>query len=441
MEKYDVSIIVPVYNREKLIQPCIDSINAQTYDRKKWEVIFVDDCSSDKSCEVIERGIDKGINYRIIRRVVPSGNASAPRNEGIKSSLAKYVYFLDTDDFICPELLKNGVEIATKNDSDIVYFKLERNKRKNVVRPFLIPIVDKADIAINHLMRTLVVFKMFKKSMLLQNDILFDVTVNVYEDNLFAALALLYAENVSILADRDYYFATLHQENHLSRQKQTLDKAFQMYSVTLQKLYCANRDLEFKRKFYNALLIRCVEHLRDTYRKNSAENKELNAIFSLCSAMFNLHKEMLDISQIYENEKLLVLTLIAGDIKYFFELSRAGTSKLYLDLESFMRKTFEMKGSFMKAWIYANKIIVLDFLFKDKRIAFDIEVDEKKEECKVWLFCRNDSSYLNFLQGYEVKENKILIDKNKIKNKQIIANKIEMILNKITKGQDNDSCK
>ncbi|MBR2148276.1 MAG: glycosyltransferase family 2 protein, partial [Campylobacter sp.] len=108
--QYDVSIIVPVHNREKLIIPCIKSINAQTYDKAKWEVIFVDDGSTDKSVEAIESLIDKKINYRIIKREIPSGNASAPRNEGIKASRAKYVFFLDSDDYIHPELLKNGCE-------------------------------------------------------------------------------------------------------------------------------------------------------------------------------------------------------------------------------------------------------------------------------------------------------------------------------------------
>ncbi|HED6130499.1 TPA: glycosyltransferase family 2 protein, partial [Campylobacter coli] len=68
--KYDISIIVPVYNRENLIKPCINSINAQTLDKSRWEVIFVDDASTDRSIEVIEELIDKNINYKIIKREV-----------------------------------------------------------------------------------------------------------------------------------------------------------------------------------------------------------------------------------------------------------------------------------------------------------------------------------------------------------------------------------
>ena len=109
MEKYNVSIIVPVYNRENLIKPCIKSINAQTYDKSKWEVIFVDDASTDKSIEIIESLIDENINYRILKRPVASGNASAPRNEGIKASSSEYVFFLDSDDYVDSQLLENDL--------------------------------------------------------------------------------------------------------------------------------------------------------------------------------------------------------------------------------------------------------------------------------------------------------------------------------------------
>ena len=145
MEQYDVSIIVPVYNREEIIKPCIESINSQTYDKSKWEVIFVDDASTDNSINTIESLIDKSINYRILKRPIGSGNASAPRNEGIKASSSKYVFFLDSDDYIDSELLENGMAMALKNDSDIVYVKLGGPRGTNK-RAFRKAFVDDADI-------------------------------------------------------------------------------------------------------------------------------------------------------------------------------------------------------------------------------------------------------------------------------------------------------
>lgn len=429
--KYDISIIVPVYNRENLIKPCINSINAQTLDKSRWEVIFVDDASTDRSIEVIEELIDKNINYKIIKREVPSGNASAPRNEGIKASLGKYVFFLDSDDYIDSKLLENGINIALKNDSDIVYFKMELNARTVTKRPFKHPIVDKADIEKNHLMRTLRIFKMFKTKMLRENNILFDVTVNVCEDMLFGATALLYAKNISILADRDYYFASLHDEPHLSKKKMTLEKLFHIYFYTIQSLYCSNRDINFKIKFYNALLIRCVEHLRDICKKDKINNENLIRIFSFASDLFNLHKEMFELKQIYENERLLVLLFLSKDFKTFFELSN--NSKILQDFCQKIEKEFE-KG-FNKAWIFENKMVVLDFILNDNRIAFDIEINEKTQNVKIWMFCRNDKEYLKKLLkiGLEIKENnKILIFSNKDEKLLESIKNIKSFLGKIT---------
>ncbi|HEB9315004.1 TPA: glycosyltransferase family 2 protein [Campylobacter coli] len=407
--KYDISIIVPVYNRENLIKPCINSINAQTLDKSRWEVIFVDDASTDRSIEVIEELIDKNINYKIIKREVPSGNASAPRNEGIKASLGKYVFFLDSDDYIDSKLLENGINIALKNDSDIVYFKMELNSRVVVKRPFKNAFVDKADIEKNHLMRTLVVFKFFKVSMLKENNILFDTTINVAEDNLFAGLALICAENISILADRDYYFASLHDEPHLSKKKMTLEKLFHIYFYILQSLYCSNRDINFKIKFYNALLIRCIERLRDICKKNKINNENLIRIFSFASDLFNIHKEMFDLKQIYENEKLLVLLFLSKDFKAFFELSNG--SKVLRDFCQKIEKEFEKEKGFNKAWIFENKMVVLDFILNDNKIAFDIEINEKTQNVKIWMFCRNDSKFFETYNGniLEKKDNKLLI--------------------------------
>lgn len=404
--KYDVSIIVPVYNRENLIKPCINSINAQTLDKSRWEVIFVDDASTDRSVEVIEELIDKNVNYRIIKREIPSGNASAPRNEGIKASLGKYAFFLDSDDYIDSKLLENGINIALKNDSDIVYFKMELNSRTVTKRPFKHPVVDKADIEKNHLMRTLRIFKLFKVDMLRENNILFDVTVNVHEDMLFGVTALLYAKNISILADRDYYFASLHDEPHLSKKKMTLEKLFHIYFYAIQILYCSNRDINFKIKFYNALLIRCVEHLRDICKKDKINNENLIRIFSFASDLFNIHKEMFELKQIYENEKLLVLLFLSKDFKAFYKASEA----LKMLLEA-LKKAFEKMEGFQKAWIYDGKIAVLDFVCRGHRIAFDVELNEKSKEIKVWMFCRDNVKFFENEQkrALKVNGNKLLV--------------------------------
>lgn len=407
--KYDVSIIVPVYNRENLIKACINSINAQTLDKSRWEVIFVDDASTDRSVEVIEELIDKNVNYKIIKREVPSGNASAPRNEGIKASLGRYVFFLDSDDYIDSKLLENGINIALKNDSDIVYFKIKGINRHATPRPFKRPIVDNADIFKDHLFRTLAPIKMFKTATIKDNNILFDVSIKRREDQLFCALVILYSKNISILADRDYYFAIYHDgEQHLSRSKCSLAILEQAYINLLWMLSCSKKELEFKVKFYNGLIIRYVETFRDSCRKKDINN-ELEIIYKSACSYFNMFKHLLRINQIYKNEQILVLTFLSGDFKAFFELSNG--SKVLRDFCQKIEKEFEKEKGFNKAWIFENKIVVLDFILNDNRIAFDIEINEKTQNVKIWMFCRNDSKFFETYNGniLEKKDNKMLI--------------------------------
>ncbi|MCW3184594.1 glycosyltransferase [Escherichia coli] len=135
--EFDISIIVPVFNREQLIVNCIKSINSQTLNKSRFEVIFIDDSSTDKSSAVIEYHISPDINWHIVRRKIPSGNASTPRNEGIKAAKGRYIFFLDSDDTIHSDLLLDGIQIADKNNSDIVYFKQTSSTGRGIpVRAF-----------------------------------------------------------------------------------------------------------------------------------------------------------------------------------------------------------------------------------------------------------------------------------------------------------------
>ena len=367
MQKYDVSIIVPVYNREKLIKPCIESINAQTYDKSKWEVIFVDDASTDNSIDTIEALIDKSINYRVLKRPIGSGNASAPRNEGIKASLSKYIFFLDSDDYVDHQLLENGMAMALKNDSDIVYVKLGGPRGTNK-RSFRREFVDSADILDHHLMRSLRIFKFHKVSMLKNNKILFNPNIDVFEDMLFSCVCLSLSEKNSILADKEYYFLESHDEGHLSHVKMNLSSVMDMFLSGLNSI-ALSKNLN-KSKLYNAWTIKIVERFKVICNRSSIDDKEVRKLFNLTSSNFNIYKDLFDLSQIYENEKLLTLLFLAGDFKEFHKL--ANESKVLKSIQKDIQEEFEKKSGFSRAWIFKNKVIVLDFTLEANKIAFDL---------------------------------------------------------------------
>ena len=96
IEKPLISIIVPVYNVERYIDACLDSIKQQTY--KNSEIILVEDCSTDNSNQIIQAHLaDQRI--RIIQHKV-NGGLSAARNTGMQAATGEYMMFVDSDDLI-----------------------------------------------------------------------------------------------------------------------------------------------------------------------------------------------------------------------------------------------------------------------------------------------------------------------------------------------------
>lgn len=434
MEKYDVSIIVPVYNRENLIKPCIESINSQTYDKSKWEVIFVDDASKDKTIETIETLIDKNINYRILKRPIGSGNASAPRNEGIKASLGKYVFFLDSDDYVDSQLLENGMAIALKNDSDIVYVKVKALGRHMTAKSFSKGNVDDANPVKDHIVRTLAPFKFVKREILSNNNILFIPSIVKAEDQIFFIQSLSKSKKVSILADKEYYFQQAHDGEHLSKAKLTLDCFIETIMIPLNSIYMSEINKEKKIMLYNAWLLRSVERIRDFTKKIHINNQEFRSMFQLASNYFNIHKELFDISQIYENEKILTLLFMSGDFKEFHKISNE--SKVLKALQKTLQKEFTHETGFSKAWLFGNKVAVLDFNLSNNKIAFDIEVDEKKKLLKVWMFSRNNQNSLEVLEkkALKIEQNKLLIFDNMLDKENEAITKIKAYLKEVKNG-------
>lgn len=97
-----VSVIVPIYNGEQYINSCVKSVLKQTY--TDYELILIDDGSEDRSREICERLCEKDKRIRLILQ--EHKGVSAARNTGIDASTGKYLFFLDSDDIIHPQLLE-----------------------------------------------------------------------------------------------------------------------------------------------------------------------------------------------------------------------------------------------------------------------------------------------------------------------------------------------
>ena len=116
MNKEKISVIVPIYNVEKYLAECIDSIIGQTY--KNIEIILVDDCSKDSSGKIADEYAIKDDRIKVIHK--PNGGLSDARNAGMEIATGDYLMFVDSDDYLFPnscEVLLNKIQ---KEDADYV---------------------------------------------------------------------------------------------------------------------------------------------------------------------------------------------------------------------------------------------------------------------------------------------------------------------------------
>ena len=112
----DISIIVPVYNVEKYLNKCVESIIENTY--KKIEIILVDDGSTDKSGEMCDELSERDSRIKVIHKL--NGGLSSARNAGLEIATGEYISFVDSDDYIAPIMYERMMDAAIKNNADII---------------------------------------------------------------------------------------------------------------------------------------------------------------------------------------------------------------------------------------------------------------------------------------------------------------------------------
>lgn len=121
MYNKDISIIVPVYNVELYIEDCLQSALCQNF--KDYEIICVDDASTDDSSQILQKYAASNSKIKIFTHSQNRG-LSVARNTGLKNAQGKYIMFLDSDDMIAPNACAELFYAAEKNQVDIVYYDM-----------------------------------------------------------------------------------------------------------------------------------------------------------------------------------------------------------------------------------------------------------------------------------------------------------------------------
>ncbi|MFE9442742.1 glycosyltransferase family 2 protein [Streptomyces sp. NPDC006602] len=199
-----VSVIIPVYNPGKYIKPCVDSLLRQTLPADEFEVLFVDDGSTDDTPAELDALAKEHPHFRVIH-IPNSGWPGKPRNIGVSEAAGEYVQFLDQDDYLASDALRRMYDMGHRNGSDIVIGKVASNFRGVPHGVFRVD-REKCSLKDAPLYDSLTPHKMFRVEFLRENNIAYPEGKRRLEDQLYMMEAYFPAKVVSILGSYTCYY-------------------------------------------------------------------------------------------------------------------------------------------------------------------------------------------------------------------------------------------
>ncbi len=215
-DKIDVSIIIPVYNVERYIAECLDSVMAQQT-ACHIECFVVDDCGTDNSMSIAREliGNYRGqIDFNIITRE-KNGGLSAARNSGISAARGKYIYFLDSDDVITPDCIDSLMDRAKRHPSaQIIVGNFQTFPQRDVYRHLSLEGKKFPDYSDDvRWIRSIFLSKfpvtswnkLIKRNFILQNNLYFKEGI-LHEDNHWQAQAYHMIESIAVVNRVTYLY-------------------------------------------------------------------------------------------------------------------------------------------------------------------------------------------------------------------------------------------
>ncbi|MEU6063721.1 glycosyltransferase [Streptomyces sp. NPDC047082] len=199
-----VSVIVPVYNPGPYIEDCISSMLRQSLPPDEFEVIFVDDGSTDQTPAKLDVLAAEHSHVRVIHQE-NSGWSGQPRNVGIAASEGEFVMFVDNDDYLGDEAIERMYEYGVENKADVIVGKMAGKGRPVPVELFRRN-HPHATVENAPLIDSLTPHKMVRRAFLDRIGLRFPEGRRRLEDHVFITEAYLRADNVSVLSDYVCYY-------------------------------------------------------------------------------------------------------------------------------------------------------------------------------------------------------------------------------------------
>ena len=207
---FTLSVIIPVYNAEKHLDRCIESIANQTY--TNLEVILVDDGSPDNSGAICDEWAKKDDRIKVIHK--PNGGVSSARNAGLDAATGEYIAFADSDDWLSIDAYSKCMSEAAASDADLVVFGYEThlsfgNTKTSMDCNMFTRYEYKENIA--RYISTGVGFnavwnKVFRARIINDYNIRFDETMHINEDGIFNCRYFTAAGHIKCIPDILYHY-------------------------------------------------------------------------------------------------------------------------------------------------------------------------------------------------------------------------------------------
>ena len=220
---YNISVIIPVYNVEKYLSQCIESILSQTY--KDFELILVDDGSKDKSLQICQQYADIDSRVKVLHQ--ENSGVSVARNKGLSAVTGTWITFIDSDDWVDETFLED-FQIEENGDADMICqglkfvdhatgtVKRERCFGKDRIEtPDVEGKLEKYDV----LSFGVTVCKCFKRSVIETNNIRFDELIAYHEDHIFTLSFIFHTHMITTVDACGYNYRCGHNVSSLSKRR------------------------------------------------------------------------------------------------------------------------------------------------------------------------------------------------------------------------------
>lgn len=276
------SIVVPVYNAERYLRRCIESIINQRY--REWELLLINDGSIDNSQTIIDEYIDKDSRIKSIYQ--NNAGPGAARNKALDNICGEYVVFVDADDYIDTEYL-SLLEKKTINQADIIFIDvIQVDSKGKLLRDESMSRymeLDK-DTLLRSMMTGMIpwggVRKVIKRNLLDTNGIRYS-NLKVGEEAAFSFCSLYYAKSIAFLDDKPVYMYAVHNDSQSNiKMDDPWGGTFEVLKGLLQKMQIYEKYADSLNAFNVSSTVVSIDRITQSY-KNKERKKRLKSRIQL----------------------------------------------------------------------------------------------------------------------------------------------------------------